>query len=201
MSTDTASTNFVGVRIVAGLLPADLLAKLVAGQADGLSSKDFHLAAGETVRDAANRVWAYLRGAWTTYRAALAALPDDDAATGLTRERFALVLLDQLGYGRVHPTGKGGLHVGDRSFPISHLWGNVPIHLLGRVAVDTRTKGVAGAAGASPQSMVQELLNRSDDHLWAILANATTLRLIRDSTSLVGSAHPGPIYESDITSK
>ncbi|MCI4675607.1 Eco57I restriction-modification methylase domain-containing protein [Candidatus Mycolicibacterium alkanivorans] len=190
MSTDTASTNFVGVRIVGGLLPADLLAKLVAAQTqDGLSSKDFHLAAGETVRDAANRVWAYLRGAWTTYRAALAALPDNDAATGLTRERFALVLLDQLGYGRVHPTGKGGLHVGDRSFPISHLWGNVPIHLLGRVAVDTRTKGVAGAAGASPQSMVQELLNRSDDHLWAILANATTLRLIRDSTSLVGSAY------------
>ncbi len=190
MSTDTVSTNFVGVRIVGGLLPADLLAKLMSAQTpDGLSSKDFHLAAGETVRDAANRVWAYLRGAWTTYRAALAALPDTDAATGLTRERFALVLLDQLGYGRVHPTGKGGLPVGDRSFPVSHLWGNVPIHLLGRTALDTRTKGMAGAAGASPQSMVQELLNRSDDHLWGILANATTLRLVRDSTSLVGSAY------------
>lgn len=190
MSTDTASANFVGVRVAGGLLPADLLARLVAGQTpDGLSSKDFHLAAGETVRDAANRVWAYLRGAWTTYRQALAALPDDDAATGLTRERFALVLLDQLGYGRVHPTGKGGLHVGDRSFPVSHLWGSVPIHLLGRVPLDTRTKGVAGAAGASPQSMVQELLNRSDEHLWAILANATTVRLVRDSTSLVGSAY------------
>jgi hypothetical protein len=190
VSADTGSATFVGVRVVGGLLPADLLAKLVAGQVpEGLSSKDFHLAAGETVRDAANRVWAYLRGAWTTYRQALAALPDDDAATGLTRERFALVLLDQLGYGRVRPTGKGGLQVGDRNFPVSHLWVNVPIHLLGRVALDTRTKGVAGAAGASPQSMVQELLNRSDDHLWAILANATTLRLARDSTSLVGSAY------------
>jgi hypothetical protein len=189
VSADTGSATFVGVRVAGGLLPADLLAKLVSGQADGLSSKDFHLAAGETVRDAANRVWAYLRGAWTTYRAALDALPDHDAATGLTRERFTLVLLDQLGYGRVHPTGKGGLHVGDRAFPVSHLWGNVPIHLLGRVAVDTRTKGVAGAAGASPQSMVQELLNRSDEYLWGILANATTLRLVRDSTSLVGSAY------------
>ncbi|WP_059015769.1 N-6 DNA methylase [Mycobacterium sp. M26] len=190
MSADTSSLNFVGVRVVGGLLPADLLAKLVAGQVqDGLSSKDFHLAAGESVRDAANRVWAYLRGAWTTYRQALAALPDADAATGLTRERFTLVLLDQLGYGRVHPTGKGGLQIGDRSFPVSHLWGNVPIHLLGRVPLDTRTKGVPGAAGASPQSMVQELLNRSDDYLWAILANANTLRLVRDSTSLVGSAY------------
>lgn len=189
MSAEPTSTHFVGVRVVGGLLPADLLAKLVAGQADGLSSKDFHLAAGETVRDAANRVWAYLRGAWTSYRTALDALPDSDAATGLTRERFTLVLLDQLGYGRVHPTPKGGLQMGDRNFPISHLWGNVPIHLLGRVALDTRTKGVAGAAGASPQSLVQEVLNRSDEHLWGILANATTLRLVRDSTSLVGSAY------------
>jgi N-6 DNA Methylase len=190
VSVDTSASTFVGVRVQGGLLPADLLAKLITGHGpDGLSSKDFHLATGETVRDAANRVWAYLRGAWTTYRHALAALPESDAATALTRERFLLVLLDQLGYGRVPLTGKGGLHVGERSFPVSHQWGNVPIHLLGRVALDTRTKGVAGAAGASPQSMVQELLNRSDDYLWAILANANTIRLLRDSTSLVGSAY------------
>lgn len=189
MSGESTSHHFVGVRVVGGLLPADLLAKIISGQVNGLSSQDFHLAAGETVRDAANRVWAYLRGAWANYRAALDALPESDAATGLTRERFTLVLLDQLGYGRVRPTPKGGLQVGDRHFPISHLWGNVPIHLLGRVSLDTRTRGVAGAAGASPQSLLQEVLNRSEDYLWGILANATTLRLLRDSTSLVGSAY------------
>lgn len=190
MSGDGAAGTFVGVRIVGGLLPADLLSKLITATAHpGLSSKDFHPAAGETVRDAANRVWAYLRGAWTAYREALAALPATDAATSLTRERFMLVLLDQLGYGRVPTTGKGGIGVGEHSFPVSHIWGATPIHLLGRVPLDTRTKGVAGAAGASPQSMVQELLNRSDEHLWAILANASTLRLVRDSTSLVGSAY------------
>ncbi|WP_260681767.1 Eco57I restriction-modification methylase domain-containing protein [Gordonia rubripertincta] len=36
---------------------------------------------------------------------------------------------------------------------------------------------------------MQELLNRSDDHLWGILANGEVLRLLRDSTSLVGSAY------------
>jgi hypothetical protein len=189
MSSEATAT-FIGVRVQGGLLPADLLAKLVAGvDVPGLSSKDFHLAAGESVRDAANRVWAYLRGAWIGYRDALAALPEDDTATSLTRERFTLVLLDQLGYGRVPTTGKGGITVGQHSFPVSHHWGAVPIHLLGRVALDTRTKGVAGAAGASPQSMMQELLNRSDEHLWAILANGSTMRLLRDSTSLVGSAY------------
>lgn len=188
--SSNATATFIGVRVQGGLLPADLLAKLVAGvDVPGLSSKDFHLAAGESVRDAANRVWAYLRGAWTGYRDALAALPEADPATSLTRERFTLVLLDQLGYGRVPTTGKGGITVGQHSFPVSHHWGAVPIHLLGRVALDTRTKGVAGAAGASPQSMMQELLNRSDEHLWAILANGSTLRLLRDSTSLVGAAY------------
>jgi hypothetical protein len=141
------------------------------------------------VRDAANRVWAYLRGAWTTYRQALEKLPDNDPATSLTRERFTLVLLEQLGYGRVPATGRGGITIADQNFPVSHEWGCVPIHLLGRIPLDTRTKGVAGAAGASPQSMVQELLNRSNKHLWAILVNSTTLRLLRDSTSLVGSAY------------
>lgn len=189
MSTDATAT-FVGMRIQGGLLPADLLAKLATGtDLPGLTSADFHLPAGESVREAANRVWAYLRGAWTTYRQALAVLPDSDTAISLTRERFLLVVLDQLGYGRVPTTGKGGITVGAHSHPVSHLWGSVPIHVLGRVPLDTRSKGVAGAAGASPQSMVQELLNRSDTHLWAILANATTLRLLRDSTSLVGSAY------------
>lgn len=185
-----SASTFVGVRIQGGLLPADLLGRL-AGRTgvDGLTSKDYHLAAGESVADAANRIWAYLRGAWTAYREALAALPDTDAATALTRERFLLVLLDQLGYGRVPTTPKGGIRVGEHSFPVSHHWGAVPIHLLGRVPLDTRTKGMAGAAGASPQSMVQELLNRSEAHLWALLANDTTLRLLRDSTSLVGSAY------------
>jgi len=70
MSTD-ATAAFVGIRIQGGLLPADLLAKLATGtDLPGLTSADFHLPAGESVREAANRVWAYLRGAWTTYRQA-----------------------------------------------------------------------------------------------------------------------------------
>src|SRR5664280_1908820 len=36
--------------------------------------------------------------------------------------------------------------------------------------------------------MVQELLNRSDGYLWAIVANGSTLRVLRDSSTLIGQA-------------
>lgn len=185
-----AAESFVGVRVAGGLLPAELLSRIAAGGLTGQASGDYHLAPGETVREAANRAWAYLTGVWATYRQAADKLPESDRGTTLTRERWLLILLRELGYGRVPTTPAGGLTADGKQLPVSHAWEHVPMHLLGHgVELDRRTHGVAGAATSSPQSMVQELLNRSDAHLWAILSNGLTLRLLRDSTSLVGSAY------------
>jgi hypothetical protein len=185
------SSDFTTIRTVGGMLPSDLLGRIVAGDKDlsGLTSNDYDLP-NETPREAANRVWSYLFGVWTAYKTNLARLPEGDPALGLTREKWLLVLFDQLGYGRVATTPAGGLHVGDRAFPVSHLWGQVPLHLLGwGVELDRRTKGVAGAAERAPHAMVQELLNRSDDYLWAVVSNGQTLRLLRDSSSLSGQSY------------
>ena len=63
------------------------------------------------------------------------------------------------------------------------------MHLVGaRVAIDTRTAHVAGAAKMSPHGLVQELLNRSDDHLWGIVTNGLRLRILRDHASLTRQA-------------
>ena len=185
-----ATESFTAVRVAGGLMPSELLSRIAAGVLPGQSSADYHLAAGETFREAANRAWAYLTGVWASYRQAASRLPEGDRGTSLTRERWLLVLLRELDYGRVPATSAGGIQAGAKAFPISHLWGQVPIHLLGNtVDLDRRSHGVAGAATSSPQSMVQELLNVSDAHLWALLSNGLTLRLLRDSTSLVGSAY------------
>lgn len=188
------SDTFVGVRVQGGLIPAGVLTRISAGDMDGSSTADYHLAGGESVRDAANRVWAYMRGVWKRFQDERTSLNSSDAAIGLTRERFLLPLLNQLDYGRVTPAPAGGLAGDDDSekrFLISHLWADdIPIHLLGAgVDLDKRTPGVSGAAKQAPQSMVQEYLNRSGRHLWAILSNGRTLRLLRDSTSLTGSAY------------
>lgn len=186
------SGGFPTVRSVGAMIPSDLLDRIIAGDPElgGLTPTDYHLGAGETPREAANRAWSYLTGVWATYRSALEGRGDGASAAGLTREKWLLLLFRELGYGRVAATPPGGLQAGSRSFPVSHLWERVPLHLLGwGVSLDRRSKGVAGAAERAPQAMVQELLNRSDDYLWAVVTNGQVLRLLRDSTSLSGQAY------------
>ena len=65
----------------------------------------------------------------------------------------------------------------------------MPVHLVGaRVPIDRRTPGAVGAARTSPHGLVQEFLNRSDRHLWAIVSNGRLLRLLRDNASLTRTA-------------
>ena len=45
------------------------------------------------------------------------------------------------------------------------------------------------AAQASPHGLVQQLLNRTDDHLWAFVSNGLKLRILRDNVSLTRQAY------------
>ena len=66
---------------------------------------------------------------------------------------------------------------------------NVPIHLVSyNVGLDERVPGVAGAATASPHSLLQIFLNRSDDHLWGFVSNGYKLRILRDNVTLTRQA-------------
>lgn len=180
--------GFSSVRVAGALIPGDVLTAVLAGDLDGLTGSAYHLGS-ENPREAAARVWTHLSGVYGRFRSDLAGLPDDDPAVGLTRERWLTILLSELGYGRVPLTPTGGLAVGDKQYPVSHLWGATPVHLLGwGVPLDKRSPGVAGAARA-PHAMVQEVLNRTADYLWAIVANGRVLRLLRDSTTLSGQAY------------
>lgn len=189
MAAGTEHT-YTAVTIEGGLLPADLITAIIAGDRDvpGIRAEDYHLASGERLGEAATRRWDYLRGAYQGFRDRLANLPATDPATTLTRERWVLVLLNELGYGRI-PFVRGGITVDGRPpFGVSHLWQHVPIHIISwHTRLEARTGG--GEAGRPAQSMVQDLLNSSDDHLWAILSNGRQLRLLRDSTTMAASAY------------
>jgi len=181
---------FLSVRTEGSILPADVLARIAAADKDldGLTPESYHLAKNERINEVATRAWNRLQGAWEAFREASEKLPESDLGTTLTRERWLLILFQELGYGRLKTHRAWELD--SRSYPISHLWDSTPIHLVGcRVKMDTKQAGVAGAARVSPHSLVQEFLNRSDDHLWGIVSNGLILRLLRDNVSLTRQAY------------
>ena len=171
------------ITVEGGILPADVITRLSVGDLPGMTPGDYHLAANERLGAAASAAWDRLQEAYKGFRSA------EDTSTRFTREKWLLQLLQALNYGRVQVTPGGHLDAGDDQYPISHLWNDVPMHLLGwEVNLDARNPGVIGAARA-PQSMVQEFLNRNPEHLWALLSNGRVLRLLRDSTALAGQAY------------
>ncbi len=173
-----------------GLLPLDFLARIQSGASDlpALDPESFHLLPHERLGDAVNRAWTRLLPAWRAFRGALENEPETSAATRLTRERWILPLFHELGYG--HLERAATITVDQRPFAISHLSHRSPIHILGaRIDLDRRQKGVAGAAKASPHGLIQDFLNRSDDHLWGFLSNGLRLRVLRDHFSLTRQAY------------
>ena len=184
------SNQFSSVRTEGGLLPQDLLSRIQSGDKSltGLTPESYHLGPHERVGEAVNRAWSRLTAAWHAFEETLAKEADASVATGLTRDRWLLPLFQELGYGRL-PKGHA-IEVEGKSFAVSHTWHQSPIHLLGAgIDLDRRQAGVTGAAMASPHGLVQEFLNRSDDHLWGFVSNGLQLRVLRDHHSLTRQAY------------
>ncbi|MFD9460953.1 Eco57I restriction-modification methylase domain-containing protein [Streptomyces sp. NPDC060027] len=176
------------VRVEGGLLSADLLGKIRSGDPElpGSAPADYGLGRGVRIEDAASRKWNALRAAYTSLQEELKELDGKVDPTKATRV-WLLTILEELGYGRL-AARRGGITLPGRDpYQVSHDWqDHVPIHLLGWT---TPLDRLSAGSSRAPQSMMQELLNASPDHLWGILSNGRVLRLLRDSTALVGSAY------------
>ena len=69
MSAIAASQVFASIRVVGGLLPADMLARIADGKdISGSSPADYHVVGARSVQDDAERHWDYLKGAWRALR-------------------------------------------------------------------------------------------------------------------------------------
>ena len=183
--------SFTSVTTEGGLLPQDLLERIRSGDPDlpGTAEESYHLDTNIRIGEAVSQSWSRVSGTWRAFRTARAREPEGSPATRVTRERWLLPLFDTLGYGRLAKTG--AVELDGRRFPISHKSVYpVPIHLLGAgVSLDRRQSGVAGAARMSPHGLMQDYLNRSDDHLWGFLSNGLRLRVMRDHHSLTQQAY------------
>ncbi len=193
----SALTVFKAVRTVGTALPAEAIPRANELRMPGQTAEAYQLSPGMAVNGAIARAWEAMLAAHRAWRTALERLPKGDAATKLTRDKWLLPLLYELGWGRPDVVS-GGLAVspglGETEAPhfaISHrlAWPDaahatawVPLHLVGAgIDLDTKTAGVTARA---PQAMVQDYLNREKHALWAIVSNGRQLRLLRDASSL-----------------
>lgn len=186
MPATAATQVFTSVRTVGGLLPADMLRNIMSGRDVSASTPaDYHVVGVRSVKDAAERHWDYLRGAWRALRSEIGSSGDP---AGLAIENWLLPLFEEHGYGRLARVPGSGIPSDDGStaFPVTHQWQHVPVHLVSwSQKLDDRPIG----GGLPPQSMVQECLNRTEAHLWAVVSNGRVLRILRDSSSLAGSSY------------
>jgi hypothetical protein len=190
-------TAFPTVKTEGGLLPPDFLARVrdLHKDIEGLAPTDYHLTADERLNEEINDAWNHLTKAWTGFADDIKKMEEDENLpdAGPTRQNWLLPLFRRLDYGqlqtataiRMDDEGEGG-----KEYPVSHAWQGLPIHLVGwNTPLDKATPGARGAARVSPHGLMQELLNRSSDHLWGIVSNGKTLRLMRDNISLTRQAY------------
>lgn len=179
-------STFVAITSEGGLLPADFLAELLAPKSaiEGLEPAAYNLAEGERINEQVNRSWNRLQGRWADFKKAVANKQPGESTTTETRDRWLQPIFQELGFGQRLPLTPP-VEVDGRTYPVSHGWNYVPIHLVGsHLDLDRRTPGATGAAKHSPHSLVQQVLNASDGRLWGIVSNGLTFRLLRDNVAL-----------------
>jgi len=177
--------EFQTIHSEGGLLPPDLLRRVIDPKAKlpGTTSSDYGLPEGDRLNEIITQSWIRLLKHWAEFRKAAEDLGELEAGTGLTNDKWNIPLLRELGFG-ILPTSPGP-EINGRTYAINRFFGPTPIHLIGcKVDLDRRAAGVRGAASVNPHGLVQEFLNRSDDHLWAIVCNGYRLRILRDSQAL-----------------
>lgn len=170
------------IRIEGGLLGPDLLDKLTSGDLPGQRAADFGIEGTRNLTDEIATAFADARAMWGVFQNRLSRLDESDIGTTVTRDAWMVPFLGLLGYEPRY--NSRAFDVDGLSFAVSHRAGGPhdapPIHIvgarqeLGRVAA-------SGKPRLAPHSLVQEYLNRTE-HVWGLVTNGLTLRLLRDST-------------------
>ncbi|MFE2056669.1 Eco57I restriction-modification methylase domain-containing protein [Streptomyces sp. NPDC059446] len=195
MSAVTRNQVFTAVHTVGGLLPADMLVRISEGKVTkdlrGLAPADYRIPGSRSVRDEAERQWDNLKSLWRELREKLPAEPESSVradSTGYARTNWVMPLFEALGFGHLPPVGSGGIvsDDGTKTFAISHRRDKTLVH---HTAWHVKLDKHQGAGSPAPQSLLQEALNRTEPHLWALLTNGRQLRLLRDSNALATAAY------------
>ncbi len=180
-----SALNLPSLTLEGALFLPDQLEKAALGQAKLQTEADYQTPKGLKLKDDYSRAFQIACAQWKHFAPSLER--EDVDALGITQSFVEELLRDVFAYSTLQRTG--AIQMIDRAYPITFLAGHVPVVVapfntklddsLPMFAIDG-----SGSRKKSAFQLVQELLNASDAHLWAIVSNGKQLRLLRDAASL-----------------
>ena len=181
--------SFPSIRVEGGLLGPDVLDQLLAADLPGQKSIDFGIEGRRNLTDEIAAVFADARATWDVFQNRMNRLSENDLATSVTRDAWVIPLLGLLGFETSY--NQRAYDVDGQSFAISHRTSAAsdapPVHIVGARQELGRIPA-SGRPRLAPHSLVQEFLNRTE-HVWGLVTNGLTLRLLRDSTFIRRQAY------------
>lgn len=180
-----AALNLPTLTLEGGLFLPDQLEKAALGSAQWQTEADYGTPKGLKLKDDYSRAFQIACAQWKHFAAQLERT--DLNAAELTHTFVQELLRDVFGYANLQPCT--GITLGERHYPVSLLAGSVPVvvapHTLALHEPDPRF-AIAGSGSRKKSAfmLTQELLNASSDHLWGVVCNGKTLRLLRDAATL-----------------
>lgn len=180
-----AALDLPTLKLEGGLFLPDQLEKAAHGRADGQTEADYGCPKGVKLKDEIGRAFQIACAQWRDFASRLER-KDLDAGK-LTTAFVTELLRDAFGYTDLAAVAP--LTVGDRHYPRTLEAGSLPVlvapHTLSLDDPDTRFAVTGGGSRRKTAfQSLQELLNASDAHLWAITSNGLSLRLLRDAATL-----------------
>jgi hypothetical protein len=172
--------TFTGFQIEGNLITFYLTSELLTAEIKGQNPQDFGLKGNDKLEDEIAIAWGDAKTYWAAFRRRLTRLEEQETATSLTREYWAVPLLESLGF-KPEYQPKAEIVEG-QTFAISHRAENgenkPPIHIIGsRLKLEQRPP--SGTPRLSAHALMQEYLNCTE-HLWGIVTNGLQWRLLRD---------------------
>ncbi|MBW6394660.1 N-6 DNA methylase [Thermus sp. SYSU G05001] len=174
------------IRAVGGLFGPDFLERLARGEVEGQQASAFGLRG--SLQEAIAQTYETAKLYWGAFKRRLESPSATDSEVTITREGFVIPFLSLLGYQltfqREWPEAAG------RKWPISHRATpdpeSPPVLVVGFHTALTRAR--PELHHRSPHGLLQDYLNASG-HLWGLVTNGQTLRLLRQTPFLRRQAY------------
>lgn len=177
--------NLHSLTLEGALFLPDQLEKAALGQASQQKDADYHVPTGLKLKGEYSRAFQIASAQWKQFSQHFER--SDVDALALTQSFVKDLLQHAFAYHSIQTTAP--ILANERAYPVSFIAEQLPIVVAPfNVGLDESIELFAvegsGSRKKSAFQLAQELLNASDQHLWAIATNGRQLRLLRDAASL-----------------